>query len=170
MKGNLILTGFMGTGKTSLGKLLAQRLGRGFVDLDQKIEKDFGMTIPEIFEKHGEKFFRELEKKAVKEVCERKNLVIATGGGTVADEENIRLLKNSGTIVRLTAEPEEIFDRTERRGERPVLDNGGKERLATIKKLLAEREKFYSQADYTVDTTDWSPLQLMNDICNKFKI
>ena len=170
MKSNLILTGFMGTGKTSLGKLLATKLGRGFVDLDQKIEKDFGMTIAEIFDKHGEKFFRELEKKAVAEVCTRKNLVIATGGGTVKDQENIDMLKKSGVIICLTTEPEEIFNRTERRGERPVLDGGGEERLATIKKLLAERKKFYDQADYTVDTTDWSPLQIMNDICSRFKM
>ena len=86
------------------------------------------------------------------------------------DPENIRLLKNSGVIVCLTTEPEEIYLRTERRGERPVLDNGGDERLETIKKLLAERQKFYEQADYTIDTTDWSPLQLMNDICNRFKL
>ena len=170
MKGNVILTGFMGTGKTSLGKLLANKLGRGFVDLDQKIEKDSGMTITEIFDKYGEEYFRALEKKAVAEVTSRKNLVIATGGGTVKDEENIQLLKNSGVIVCLTTEPEEIFNRTERRGERPVLDNGGEERLQTIKKLLAERQKFYSQADYTVDTTDWSPLQIMNDICDHFKL
>ena len=170
MRENLILIGFMGTGKTSLGKLLANRLGRGFVDLDQKIERDAGMTIPKIFELHGEKYFRELEKKAVREVSERKNLVIATGGGTVKDSENVRLLKNSGVIICLTTEPEEIFRRTERRGERPVLDGGGEERLETIKKLLAEREIFYSQADYTIDTTDWSPLQIMNDICDHFKI
>ena len=170
MKSNLILTGFMGTGKTSLGKLLATKLGRGFVDLDQKIEKDFGMTIAEIFDKHGEKFFRELEKKSVAEVCTRQNLVIATGGGTVKDQENIDMLKKSGVIICLTTEPEEIFNRTERRGERPVLDGGGEERLATIKKLLAERKKFYDQADYTIDTTDWSPLQIMNDICNRFKL
>ena len=170
MKDNLILIGFMGTGKTSLGKLLANRLGRGFVDLDQKIERDAGMTIPKIFELHGEKYFRELEKKAVREVSERKNLVIATGGGTVKDAENVRLLKNSGVIICLTTEPEEIFRRTERRGERPLLDGGGEERIETIKKLLAEREIFYSQADYTIDTTDWSPLQIMNDICDHFKI
>ena len=170
MKENLILIGFMGTGKTSLGKLLANRLGRGFIDLDQKIEHDAGMTIPQIFELHGEKYFRELEKKAVREVSERKNLVIATGGGTVKDAENVRLLKNSGVIICLTTDPEEIFRRTERRGERPVLDGGGEERLETIKKLLAEREIFYSQADYTIDTTDWSPLQIMNDICEHFKI
>lgn len=170
MRENLILIGFMGTGKTSLGKLLANRLGRGFVDLDQKIERDAGMTIPKIFELHGEKYFRELEKKAVREVSERKNLVIATGGGTVKDAENVRLLKNSGVIICLTTEPEEIFRRTERRGERPLLDGGGEERIETIKKLLAEREIFYSQADYTIDTTDWSPLQIMNDICDHFKI
>lgn len=170
MRENLVLIGFMGTGKTSLGKLLANRLGRGFVDLDQKIERAAGMTIPKIFELHGEKYFRELEKKAVREVSERKNLVIATGGGTVKDAENVRLLKNSGVIICLTTEPEEIFRRTERHGERPVLDGGGEERLETIKKLLAEREIFYSQADYTIDTTDWSPLQIMNDICDHFRI
>ena len=170
LKGNIILTGFMGTGKTSLGKLLANKLGRGFVDLDQKIEQDFGMKIPEIFSKHGEKFFRELEKEAVKKISTQKNLVIATGGGTVKDQENIQLLKSSGVIICLTTEPEEIFSRTERRGERPVLDNSGEERLETIKKLLAERKKFYDQADYTVDTTDWSPLQIMKDICDHFKL
>ena len=169
MKNNLILTGFMGTGKTSLGKLLAEKLGRCFVDLDQKIEQDTGLTVPQIFEMYGEKYFRELEKKAVEEVSQRRNLVIATGGGTVKDEENIRMLKSSGMIICLTTEPEEIFRRTERRGERPVLD-GGEDRLATIKKLLTERQKFYAQADYTVDTTDWSPLQIMNDICKHFSL
>lgn len=169
MKSNLVLTGFMGTGKTSLGKLLAEKLGRGFVDLDQKIEQDTGMTIPQIFEKYGEKYFRELEKNAVKEVSARKNLVIATGGGTVKDKENIKLLKDSGVMVCLTTEPEEIFRRTERRGERPVLDAGDEDRLNKIKKLLAQRQKYYAQADYTVDTTDWSPLQIMNDICRHFR-
>lgn len=169
MKENVILIGFMGTGKTSLGKLLANKLGRGFVDVDQKIESTAKMSIPEIFETYGEKYFRELEKNAVKEICTRRNLVIATGGGTVKDEENFRLLKNSGVLVCLRTEPEEIFRRTERRGERPVLD-GGNDRLETIKNLLAERQKFYAQADYTIDTTDWSPLQIMNKICEHFKL
>ena len=142
MKSNLILIGFMGTGKTSLGKLLAEKLGRAFVDIDQKIEQDSKLTIPQIFEIYGEKYFRELEKKAVKEITQRRNLVIATGGGTVKDEENLRLLKSSGVIVCLTTDPEEIFRRTERRGERPMLDND-ENRLDTIKKLLAERQKFY---------------------------
>ncbi len=169
MKENIILIGFMGVGKTSLGKLLASKLGRAFIDLDEKIERDANMTIPEIFEKHGEKYFRKLEKEAVKEVSQRRNIVIATGGGTVKDEENLQLLKNSGVVICLTTDAEEIFRRTEKRGERPVLDSGGNERLETIKKLLAEREKFYNQADFQIDTTDWSPLQIVNEICDKIR-
>ena len=165
MKSNVILTGFMGTGKTSLGKILAVRLGRPFVDIDKKIEDEAHLSIPKIFERFGEAHFRELEKSAVRELSEKRGLVIATGGGTVKDEENLRLLKDSGVLICLTTEPEEIFNRTARRGERPVLDGGGNERLETIKKLLAERKKFYDRADYQVDTTEWSPLQIIDDIC-----
>lgn len=165
MRDNVILTGFMGTGKTSLGKLLATRLGRPFVDIDKKIEDDTKLSIPKIFERFGEEHFRNLERTAVKELCQRRGLVIATGGGTIKDAENLRLLKNSGVLICLTTDPEEIFRRTARRGERPVLDGGGDERLATIKKLLAERKEFYDRADYQVDTTEWSPLQIIDDIC-----
>lgn len=165
MKDNVILTGFMGTGKTSLGKLLATKLGRPFVDIDKKIEDETQLSIPMIFEQFGEEHFRELEKTAVKELSTRRGLVIATGGGTIKDEENLNLLKNSGVMICLTAEPEEILYRTARRGERPVLDGGGNERLETIKKILAERKEFYDRADYFVDTTDWSPIQIVDDIC-----
>ena len=192
MKDNVILTGFMGTGKTSLGKLLATKLGRPFVDIDKKIEDETQLSIPQIFEQFGEAHFRELEKAAVKELSERRGLVIATGGGTVKDEENIRLLKSSGIIICLTTKPEEILNRTARRGERPLLDGGetairnaqcvmrndnpqslqltaqssnNNERLETIKKLLAERKKFYDRADYQIDTTDWSPIQIVDNIC-----
>ena len=169
MKDNVILTGFMGTGKTSLGKVLASKLGRPFVDIDRKIEVEQKLSIPKIFEQFGEEHFRELERIAVRELSERRGLVIATGGGTVKDAENLRLLKNSGVVICLTCSPEEIFARTQRRGERPVLDGGGSERLETIKRLLAERKQFYDRADYQVDTTNWSPLQIIDDICKHLR-
>ena len=165
MKGNVILTGFMGTGKSSIGKMLATKLGRPFVDIDKKIEAETKLSIPKIFELYGEAHFRELEKSAVRELSKRRGLVIATGGGTVKDEENLCLLKSSGIVICLTTEPEEIFNRTARRGERPVLDSNGDERLATIKRLLAERKKFYDCADYQIDTTERSPIQIIDSIC-----
>jgi len=172
MKNNVVLIGFMGTGKTSIGKLLAVKLGCAFVDLDHKIELDNNMKIPEIFKKYGEEYFRKLEKDAVKEVSERRGIVISTGGGTVKDFENMELLKKNGIVICLTADIEEILSRTENKGERPVLDKNDKEqgnRRAAIEKLLAERKKFYDQADYKVDTTNWSPLQIIDDISKYFK-
>ena len=168
MKSNVILIGFMGTGKTSIGKILAAKLGCAFIDLDQKIEADNKMSIPKIFEKYGETRFRELERQAVQEVVKRHGIVIATGGGTIKDAENLRLLKENGVVICLTADIDEILSRTSTKGERPVLDNKneshGDRRLA-IEKLLEERKQFYDQADYKVDTTNWSPLQIIEDIC-----
>lgn len=168
MKKNIVLIGFMGTGKTSIGKLLAAKLGCAFIDLDHKIESDNNMKIPEIFQKYGEAHFRELEKQAVKEAAERRGIVIATGGGTIKDKENMRLLKQSGVVICLTADVDEILLRTESKGDRPVLDAKDKahgNRRAAIEKLLEERQIFYDQADYKVDTTNWSPMQIIGDIC-----
>ena len=172
MKNNVVLIGFMGTGKTSIGKILATKLGCAFVDLDHKIEADSKMTIPKIFEKYGEKYFRELEKQAVKEVAQRRGIVIATGGGTIKDADNVRLLKENGVIICLTASVDEILFRTENKGDRPVLDKKDQDqgdRRAAIEKLLDERKEFYDQADYKVDTTDWSPMQIVDDICQYLK-
>ena len=168
MKKNIVLIGFMGTGKTSIGKMLASKLGCAFVDLDHKIEADNNMTIPEIFQKYGEAHFRKLEKQAVKETTERRGIVIATGGGTIKDTDNMRLLKESGVVICQTADVDEIQSRTESKGDRPVLDAKDKaqgDRRAAIEKLLEERRVFYDQADYKVDTTDWSPMQIIDDIC-----
>ena len=167
MKNNLVLIGFMGTGKTSLGKMLANKLGCAFVDLDQKIESDNGMSIPDIFKAHGEEHFRKLERKAVEEVAQRRGIVIATGGGTVKDPINVELLKNNGVMICLTTSVDELLIRTANRGERPVLDGRHQDhgdRRKAIEKLLEERERFYAQADYKIDTTDWSPLKLVDDI------
>ena len=100
---NVILIGFMGTGKSSCGRVLAHQLGFRFVDLDRAIERRWHITIPEMFSRYGEEYFREKERIMVKEYAGRKHIVLATGGGTVKNAENVALLKTTGAIVCLTA-------------------------------------------------------------------
>ena len=170
MKKNVALIGFMGTGKSSTGKDLSSRLGCAFVDLDRRIEEMCGMRIPEIFEKYGEDYFREQEHMAVKEVSARKGIVISTGGGTVKNPENIRLLRQRGFVICLTADVDTILSRTMRVGNRPVLDSADRgDRRKAIIELLESRREMYSNADYTVDTSQMSPFQVVEDICRYLK-
>ena len=165
MKQNVVLIGFMGTGKTSSGRMLAQKLGCAFIDLDQKIEKDNGKSIPEIFATQGEAAFRALEHAAVLEVAGRRNAVISTGGGTVKDPANMEALHASGIIVCLRADVDTILERTRKHGDRPVLDNADEgDRRAAIEQLLAERAALYEGADCVVDTSTLSPLQVVDKI------
>ena len=162
---NIVLIGFMGTGKTSTGRSLAQRLGFCFIDLDQKIEEAAGMTIPEMFERYGEAYFRAREREAVVRASGRSHAVIATGGGTVKDPENRRTLRESGVVICLQADVDTILQRTQTRGERPVLDGRDEgDRRCAIKQLLEERRALYEEADFTVDTSDRSPLQVVDEI------
>ena len=168
---NVALIGFMGTGKSSVGKLLASRLGVIFADLDAEIEAKCNMKIPQIFEKYGEDYFRAREKETVKEFASRKNTVIATGGGVVKDAENLKLLQESGLIIALTANADVIYERTLKEGERPLLDNLSKsKRKQRIKDLMEERKKLYENADYTVDTGELSPMQVVEDILKYIRI
>ena len=160
---NVVLIGFMGVGKTSSGKMIANQLGFKFIDMDKAIEEKWGMTIPQMFEQHGEAFFREKEKEMCREVAKRKSVVISTGGGTVKDPENVAVLKRSGRIVCLMASVDAILERTAATGQRPLLD-AYKDRRQGIVELLEQRKEMYSQADYTVDTTDMSPLQVSRDV------
>ena len=109
---NIVLIGFMGTGKTSTGRVLAQKLGAAFLDLDQEIEAEEGMSIPAIFAQKGEPYFRAAEHRMVERVADRQNAVISTGGGTVKDPANVALLRQSGVIVCLTADVDTILMRT----------------------------------------------------------
>lgn len=163
MTKNIVLIGFMGTGKSSCGKALATRLGCAFVDLDKTIETKEGMSIPEIFTAKGEAYFREKEREAVREVAQRKGAVIATGGGAVKDEENFAALKERGVIICLTADIDTILARTERRGERPMLD-GQEDRRKGIEELLESRQAMYARADFSVDTSYLSPMQVTEEI------
>lgn len=151
MNKNIVLIGFMGTGKSAIGRRLAARLNREFVDTDEEIERITGKTISQIFAKYGERRFRSEEALMVKKVASRENLVVATGGGVVLNPENVRLLKESGILILLTADPEVIYRRVKRKRNRPLLE-GSSDLLSRIKELLEERKEAYQVAEFTVDT------------------
>ena len=153
MKTSIALIGFMGTGKTAVGKVLAAKLGKEFVELDSLIEQKAGKGIPEIFQQDGEIGFRELEIETVKEVSAKKNAVIACGGGVVLNKINIDRLRKEGIIVYLMASPGVILKRTSAdKNERPLLKVA--DRAKQIKELLRFRQSFYeSAADIKIDTS-----------------
>ncbi|MEA5113509.1 MAG: shikimate kinase [Geobacteraceae bacterium] len=148
---NIILTGFMGTGKSSVGKLLAKRLGYRFRDMDDMIVSRQNMSINEIFEKYGEIHFRTLEAEAIRSISEERGMVVSTGGGAVISKENRNMFRNIGLIVNLSASPEVILERLAQDDGRPLLS--GSKDIATIDRLMKEREPFYSDADIRIDTT-----------------
>ncbi|NTW05084.1 MAG: 3-dehydroquinate synthase [Peptococcaceae bacterium] len=148
---NIILIGFMGTGKTTLGRVLAQKLGRTFVDTDQEIEKKLGMTVAEIFDKHGSEYFRTQEALIIKEFSSISNLVIATGGGAVLNPANVAILKKSGQTVLLCSSGEEILKRLDSTESRPLLSSA-RDVKSRIEELLIERESSYeAAADFKVN-------------------
>lgn len=150
---HIILVGFMGTGKTEVGRRLARELGRPFVDLDRLIETRAGKSVQAIFDDEGEARFRALEREAVRETIAIPDAVIATGGGAFVDAENRRMLLEAGWVVRLDAAPETIVDRIGAAGDRPLLaglDRQG--RIERVRTLLAERADAYATAPYAIDT------------------
>ncbi len=146
---NIVLVGFMGTGKSTVGKILAKRLNRTWIDVDQKIEENEKRKIAEIFEKDGEARFRQLEKEMIKNIVLGQNLIITTGGGAVLDAENRAALKKNGFVITLSATPETIFKRVRQSRHRPLLKG---DLLKEIERLLAEREPFYRESDCTFST------------------
>ena len=152
---HVILTGFMATGKTEVGRRLARLLGWPFVDTDALVEAAAGRTVAEIFAADGEPRFRELERAAVEQACAVPEAVIATGGGALLDPQNRRRLAAAGPIVCLSARPEDILARIGDVSTRPLLanGNGGGDRLARIRGLLAERAPAYAIATHAVDTS-----------------
>jgi shikimate kinase len=149
---NLFLTGFMATGKTLVGRAVAARLGRRFLDVDVEIEREVAMSVPDIFARFGEGEFRARERRVLERLCALDNAVIATGGGAVVDPRNRAAMRASGVLVCLTADPAAILERVGNGGERPLLaDGNGRE--ARIRSLLGERATAYADADLVVDTT-----------------
>ena len=162
----VILTGFMATGKTEVGRRLARRLGRPFVDIDGLVETAAGHTVADIFAREGEAGFRTRERAAVAEACGMPEAVVATGGGTLLDPENRRRLAAAGPIVCLAAAPEEILRRVGDPASRPLLVNGGGRPggLARVRALLAERAPVYALATHAVDTSGLSVDQVVERV------
>jgi len=164
---NIVLIGFRGTGKSTVGKLLAKRLERDFIDSDKYIESSTGKTIKSIFEEGGEDGFRKIEAGIIAELSKVDNTVISAGGGAVLREENVRNLKDNGFLVLLEATPEIIHNRIAQdkktTQQRPSLTD--KKPLDEIKHLIAKREHAYkSAADYTIDTSSVSCEDIVNEI------
>lgn len=147
----IILTGFMATGKTAVGQKLATKLDYNFLDTDLMVEAETGKTITTIFEKEGEATFRSYEKAMIKKALERDNVVIATGGGAIVDPENLKLMKDRGMIIGLSASSEAIMQRIAGMDTRPLLRT--KDQLKRIESLLSHRSPYYRKADKIIDTT-----------------
>ena len=161
-RSNIILTGFMGTGKSTLGRLLAQKIGYDFVDTDIQIEKQTGQSITTLFQTQGEATFRQLESELVEELAQQEGLVIATGGGLVLNPKNVAALCQTGRIICLTASPEEILTRISKQPEtRPLLLE--KDPLAKINELLRQRDVVYKQFPQ-LSTSALSPDKLVDEI------
>ncbi len=146
--GNIFLVGMMGAGKTTVGKALARRLGRDFVDCDRKIVERTGVPVVTIFEIEGEAGFRRRETAVLAELAKRENAVIATGGGAVLAEENRQLMRSHGTVVYLRAALEHLHERTRRSNARPLLATA--DRRATLAALLEARDPLYREVAHLV--------------------
>ncbi len=159
---NVVLLGFMGTGKSTVARRLAAETDYKFVDLDKEIVKLAGKSIPEIFAEDGEKAFRDLESKVVKEISQKDALVISTGGGVVLRDKNIDNLKENGILILLTATAEEILARTKDDDNRPLLEVESP--LEKIKTMLEQRADKYDCTEYKIDTTELSIAEVVSEV------
>jgi shikimate kinase len=164
---NIVLTGFMGTGKTAVGRELARLLAMELIDVDTEIEESRNMTINEIFEEFGEPAFREIETDMIRKVSRNKQVIISTGGGAVLKQENMETLREDGIIVCLMASAETILRRTGSTNDRPLLRV--KNPLEKIRELLDFRRPYYEKADIVIVTEGRTPLQIAEEIMEKVK-
>jgi shikimate kinase len=165
---NIALCGFMGTGKSSVGRLVAETLHFAFLDTDTVIEARAGKSISQIFDEQGEAAFRELEKRIVKELALRDRTVISTGGGLVVDPENLESLKSHALVVCLWASPETIWSRVKNQSNRPLLNEA--DPLEKIRSLLAERAPCYKQSDVLLSTELRSAREVAQQVLHQFRV
>jgi shikimate kinase len=161
---NVVLIGYRGTGKSTVGKLVAARLGRPIVSTDQEIVRRAGSAIPDIVAAHGWDYFRDLESQVCQELADRDNLVIDTGGGAILRQKNVDVLRSNGRLIWLTASVETIAARIGRDTQRPSL-TGTKSHVEEIREVLSERvPKYQAAADFSIATDDRSIDELATTI------
>jgi shikimate kinase len=165
---NIALTGFMGTGKTEVGKLLAQLLKWQFIDVDAEIEKQVGIKISDIFAHKGEPYFRTAETDAIKLVSLLDKAVIACGGGAVLKTENVQALEKTGKIVCLRARPETIYERIKNDTSRPLLQVPNPKKK--IEEMLSERAPHYARSSFAIDTDGKTIETIVEEIISLLKI
>lgn len=161
---NIALVGFMGTGKSTIGRLLSEKLQAAFVDIDEVIEEKEGMKIADIFLQIGEDYFRKVEKNIVMETFRVRGRVIACGGGVVLDDENVRAIRKNGFMIALEASPEVILMRTAKYKHRPLLNVPDPK--SKINELLIKRKPFYAKSDWTIDTSRLREQEVVEAILN----
>lgn len=167
-KNNIMLIGFMGTGKSTVSKNLAFLTKYREVDLDDYIEQHEAKTINQIFAEQGEEGFRQLETQYLRKVASGENAIISCGGGTVLRSENVDIMKANGTVVLLVAKPETIYERVKTSTNRPILN--GNMNVEFIEELMKKREEFYFKAaDIVVHTDDLSVSDIGREILEKIK-
>ena len=166
---NIVLVGLMGSGKSAIGRTIAKKLGRRFIDTDRYIERKGGKTITEIFEQRGESEFRAFEREVIKKISQYVGIVIATGGGAIKDPENFHYLKESGWIIALYASPATLYKRIEGKRVRPLLLNEG-DPVKKLEEIFNDRKTMYAQADFQVDTEGKEIDQIADEIINLLNV
>lgn len=160
---NIYLIGFMGTGKSSVGKILAKEMGAEFLDTDKMVEERTGKSVADIFEEYSEEEFRRLETEVLREITEKENLIVSTGGGIVITRGNLDLMKKTGHVITLIADIQTILDRIHGdETKRPLLEV--EDPFEEIKRLLFDRASFYINAHHIVETSDITPREAADQI------
>lgn len=164
---NIVLVGFMGSGKSSTGRYVAGKLGRPFLDMDTEIERREGRAIPQIFAQNGEPYFRQLERGLVQELAARTGMVIAPGGGIVLNPDNVRDFAASGLVVNLRVSPEWVLKRVGQDPNRPLLQGG--DPLQRIRDLMEKRQTLYAAAPYQLETDGLTPEAVGDRVLELFR-
>lgn len=159
--GNIFITGFMGSGKTTVGKALAKRLKRKFIDLDGEIEAFMEKKISQVIEEFGVDYFRKMENQQLAMLCKEHHAVISLGGGSLIDENNQKQIKKSGVLIFLMAEEKTLMNRLEKSHVRPLLKDKG------FFELFEERKAGYMKAEMSIRTDNYTPEEISEIICQE---